>query len=144
MLVSVRVDSSGWGAESGKGWSAILLQVNDWETEIKSSGHKFLFTFLSSTFQLLMQYFMLGRGDRCSSVVSHASSSHILFVCIHVACRYSAKCYCVCWGTSQSQGHGMLRSKFKKNLKFHLVKNLNINSTMWKYCWRGFIWMVTS
>ena len=28
--------------------------------------------------------------------------------------------------------------------KFHFVKFWKINSTMWKYCWRGFIWMVTT
>ena len=36
-----------------------------------------------------------------------------------------------------------LKSKFNANPKFHFVKYFNINSTMWKYCWRGFVWMVT-
>ena len=35
------------------------------------------------------------------------------------------------------------KSKFKKNFKFHFVKYWKTNSSMQKYCRRGFIWMVT-
>ena len=35
------------------------------------------------------------------------------------------------------------KSKFHKISKFHFVQFWKANVTMWKYCWRGFIWMVT-
>ena len=31
----------------------------------------------------------------------------------------------------------------KKNPIFHFVKYWKTNGTMKKYCWRGFIWMIT-
>ena len=53
--------------------------------------------------------FYLGRGNQCPSLVPHASCCHFLFICFHVARRYSTKCNYICWWTPQSQGHGMFR-----------------------------------
>ena len=112
-----------------RGWSGSASQWHILHISIEDAMEVTDRLFLAVGFGLSLVFSVVG-------VVTCPSEDFGLEFCKKYACNYR------CMWKFYSQE--CLKSKFKTNPKFHLVKYLNVNSTMWKYYWRGFIWMVTS